>query len=75
MCKRCHGTGRTVERVDMDPYGAIPRTITSHGFCDCDAGWNLKARQIEAAEAAFEAHCAAMAYADAHVSPPPHGDH
>ncbi len=69
-CPRCHGSGRVTDRVDKDPYGPVAHIIAVHGFCDCDAGWAAKAREIEAGSAAFEAHCAALAFADAGMSPP-----
>lgn len=70
-CARCRDSGRIADRVDSDPYGPIPKTTTLHGFCDCDAGAILTARDLALSAASFERHCAAIAYADAHVSPPP----
>lgn len=69
-CPRCNNTGRVTDRVDRDPYGPVPYFARIHGFCDCEAGWDLKAREIIAKSDAFEAHCAANAFADDHMTPP-----
>ena len=64
-CRLCHDTGLHTFLEARDPHGPVAYHAPVTRYCECAAGWDRKAAEIEASEAAFAREATARAYADA----------
>ena len=67
-CHKCRDKGLIHDARDVTPYAATARMVTFSSYCDCDAGFAVKAREISEQNALYEQNRQAREYADSHMS-------
>ena len=63
-CRQCHDTGLHTYLEARDPHGPVAYHAPVTRYCDCAAGWDRKAAEVELYASLRANERAARAYAD-----------